>query len=76
MLSWIDNELKRLEQNTLRRTLATRSGTQAATITLDDRPLINFGSNDYLGLSGDPRLIDAAIASLRQEGLGTAAPAI
>src|SRR5580698_6055643 len=73
MLSWIDAELERLDQEGLRRSLSTRSGGQSATITLDGRTLVNFGSNDYLGLSGDRRLIEAAIASLQREGLGSGA---
>ena len=50
-LGWIDDALGDLERAGLRRRLAIRSGTQAAHIVLDGRELINFGSNDYLGLA-------------------------
>ena len=33
--------------------------------------LINFASNDYLGLAGDDRLIQAAIAATKEFGTGT-----
>ena len=72
-LAWIDDELRALEAKTLRRRLATREGPQAVRITLDGRELINFGSNDYLGLAADPRLAQAAIETVRREGWGAGA---
>jgi 7-keto-8-aminopelargonate synthetase-like enzyme len=38
----------------------------------DGRRRINLGSNNYLGLAGDPRVIDAAARALRQFGTSTA----
>ena len=72
-LAWIEGELAALEGEGLRRRLTTRQGPQAARLVLDGRPLINFGSNDYLGLAGDPRLAAAAAAALRAEGSGSGA---
>ncbi|NEQ30807.1 MAG: 8-amino-7-oxononanoate synthase [Leptolyngbya sp. SIO4C5] len=37
-------------------------------ITLAGQPLINFASNDYLGLASDPRLAAAAIAAVQTYG--------
>jgi 8-amino-7-oxononanoate synthase len=72
-LSWIAAALDALDKQGLRRRLSTREGGQAATIRLDGRELVNFGSNDYLGLAADPRLAAAAIEAVRQEGFGSGA---
>lgn len=41
-------------------------------VTVDGVAVVNFASNDYLGLSGDPRLSTAALDSLEHAGLGAA----
>ncbi len=69
-LSWIDAVLGDLERHNLRRHHSTRSSTQSARITIDGRDLINFGSNDYLGLASDVRLTAAAHAAAAREGWG------
>ncbi|MEX2317085.1 MAG: 8-amino-7-oxononanoate synthase [Pirellulales bacterium] len=72
-LAWIEDELERLEIAGLRRRLAVRSGSQTACVVLDGKELVNFGSNDYLGLAGDLRLIDAAESAGRRAGWGSGA---
>jgi 8-amino-7-oxononanoate synthase len=37
----------------------------------DGRARINLGTNNYLGLAGDPRVVEAAIAAVRQYGTST-----
>jgi 8-amino-7-oxononanoate synthase len=69
-LRWIDDALGDLERSGLRRRLAVRTASQNARIVLDGRELINFGSNDYLGLASDERLIDAARIGSKREGWG------
>ncbi|MCS7303970.1 MAG: 8-amino-7-oxononanoate synthase [Thermoguttaceae bacterium] len=72
LLGWIETELARLEQAGLRRRRRVRQGPQGPVVVLDGRELINFGSNDYLGLAADERLKAAAAAAL-QEGWGAGA---
>ncbi len=72
-LQWIDEDLPALETRGLRRKLLSRTGKQAAIVTLDGREYVNFGANDYLGLAADPRLADAVVAALKEYGWGSGA---
>ena len=72
-LSWIDDELAELDRASLRRRLAAREGPQSARLVIDGRELINFGSNDYLGLAADPRLGQAVAECVEREGWGSGA---
>jgi 8-amino-7-oxononanoate synthase len=69
-LRWIDDALGDLDRSGLRRRLAVRSAAQSALVVIDGRSLINFGSNDYLGLASDERLIEAARIASEREGWG------
>ena len=72
-LRWIDAELARLEEQGLRRRIASREGAQSARLLFAGREVLSFGSNDYLGLAADPRLAAAAAAASHHEGWGSGA---
>jgi len=72
-LAWIDRELAALEGQGLRRRRTVRTGPQTASLVIGDRALVNFGSNDYLALAGDPRLAAAVAESTRRQGWGSGA---
>ncbi|MDJ0704951.1 MAG: 8-amino-7-oxononanoate synthase [Leptolyngbyaceae cyanobacterium MO_188.B28] len=69
--AWIKPSLSAIDQANWRRSVQEIQGMSGATISLDHRTVINFASNDYLGLAGDRRLIDAAIAALQTYGSGS-----
>lgn len=72
-LAWIDAELESLAANQLLRQLRAHEGPQTALLRLGGRELINFSSNDYLGLAADARLARAVVEAARGEGCGAGA---
>ncbi|MEX0794769.1 MAG: 8-amino-7-oxononanoate synthase [Pirellulaceae bacterium] len=72
-LDWLAEELETLDRLELRRHLKVRTQPQGATIDWEGESLVNFGSNDYLGLAADPRLANAATEVLQATGLGAGA---
>lgn len=72
-LAWIDGELAALRDAGLERPARVREGRQAGAVCIDGRRLVNFGSNDYLGLAGDVRLAKAASKGACAEGFGAGA---
>jgi len=72
-LAWLDEKLAVLNKRGLRRRRATRTGPCGPRIVIDGRELVNFGSNDYLNLAGDPRLAAAAIAAINESSWGAGA---
>ncbi len=71
--TFIQEEITRLEGKNLKRSLRQVASPQGREITIDGRKVLNFCSNNYLGLADDPRLVSAAEVSLRLEGFGSGA---
>jgi 8-amino-7-oxononanoate synthase len=66
-------ELEALKQKSLYRLRRLLDGPQGPEITADGALLLNFSSNDYLGLAADPRLAEAARRGLDKYGTGSGA---
>ena len=47
------------------------SGLSGAVVELEGKKLVNFASNDYLGLAGDERLINTATKAIKHYGTGS-----
>ena len=68
-LDWVDGELRGLDAAGLRRRLRHRSEPAGPAA----HGGVNFSSNDYLGLAGDPRLAAAAAEAATRWGAGAGA---
>jgi 8-amino-7-oxononanoate synthase len=66
-------ELADIEGQGLRRRRRLVESPQSAHVRVEGKEYLAFCSNDYLGLAGDPRIADAAAASMRHLGLGAGA---
>jgi 8-amino-7-oxononanoate synthase len=72
--SWladIPRQLAALDAQQLRRTRRTVVPQQGAHILVDGQPLLQFCSNDYLGLAAHPDLVEAARAGAQDFGVGS-----
>ena len=62
-MDFLKEELQGLQSLGLYRSLKTVESPQGSAITLGGRRVLNFSSNDYLGLANDTRLKEAALRS-------------
>jgi 8-amino-7-oxononanoate synthase len=67
------DQLKALRAGSLDRHLSEIGTAQGPEIEIGGRRLLNFSSNDYLGLANDSRLREAAIAAINEFGVGAGA---
>ncbi|WP_017317271.1 8-amino-7-oxononanoate synthase [Mastigocladopsis repens] len=68
--AWIEESLATIHRADWYRSVQTIHGLPGATVLLEGREVINFASNDYLGLAGDKRLIKAATVAVQEFGTG------
>jgi 8-amino-7-oxononanoate synthase len=68
--SILESELFSVKQKNLYRELKENSYHSGASVNFGGKKVLQFCSNDYLGLSKDNRLIDAAISSVKAYGYG------
>jgi 8-amino-7-oxononanoate synthase len=69
--SWLNKSLATIHQANWYRAVKAIAGRPGAVVELLNKPVINFASNDYLGLAGDCRLIQAAVDALQTYGTGS-----
>ena len=70
---WIDKEMDSLKDSGLYNPIKTLKGHVGSTTKINSHELINFSSNNYLGLAGDKRLKRAAIKAIEEYGVGPGA---
>ncbi|OZH55606.1 8-amino-7-oxononanoate synthase [Hydrocoleum sp. CS-953] len=69
--TWIEQALSTINRANWYRSVKTIESLPGAIIKIEGKQLINFASNDYLGLAGDERLIAAAIEATKEFGTGS-----
>jgi glycine C-acetyltransferase len=72
-LLWIEAELASLRDQGLYIDIRTIESPQGAWLIVDGRRVLNFCSNNYLGLANHPRLREAAVQAIEKYGIGPAA---
>ena len=68
---WLDRAMQTIHKAAWYRSVKPLESPPGPTIQRDGRSLINFASNDYLGLANDPRLKQAAITAIQAWGTGS-----
>ena len=72
-LQWIQDELQNLKEAGLYNRIRTLSSPQGSWLVVDGQRVLNFCSNNYLGLANHPRLVEAARKAVDAYGVGPAA---
>jgi glycine C-acetyltransferase len=72
-LQWIQDELQNLNESGLYNQIRTLSSPQGAWLIVDGQRVLNFCSNNYLGLANHPRIVEAARKAVAEYGVGPAA---
>ncbi|NJL78803.1 MAG: 8-amino-7-oxononanoate synthase [Richelia sp. RM2_1_2] len=69
--AWLEQSLTTIHRADWYRSVQSIHGATGATVILQGCEVINFASNDYLGLAGDERLIQAATTAIQHFGTGS-----
>jgi glycine C-acetyltransferase len=72
-LAFIDEDVANLKEQGLFINIRTIETAQGAWLKVDGKKVLNFCSNNYLGLANDPRLREAAKKAIDEFGVGPAA---
>jgi len=72
-LDWIRTELQALRDTGLYNQIRTLESPQGAWLIVDQERVLNFCSNNYLGLADHPRLVEAAKDAADEYGVGPGA---
>jgi glycine C-acetyltransferase len=70
-LAYLGAELDALTAQGLHRSLRILEDKQQATATFDHKSVVNLSSNNYLGLTTHPKLVERALAATKELGVGS-----
>jgi glycine C-acetyltransferase len=71
LMKFVDDEIQQLKDRGLYRRLKQLESPQETRAVFDGKAVINLSSNNYLGLTTHPRLVEAAIRATEKYGAGT-----
>lgn len=72
-LDWLTQEIEGLKEQGLYNRIRTIGSAQGARLVVDGKDVLNFCSNNYLGLANHPKIVEAAKEATRKYGVGPAA---
>ncbi|NTW12211.1 MAG: glycine C-acetyltransferase [Anaerolineales bacterium] len=72
-LDWLTQEIDGLKEQGLYNRIRTIGSAQGARIIVDGKDVLNFCSNNYLGLANHPKIVEAAKEATKKYGVGPAA---
>lgn len=72
-IDWIQQEIDSLKSQGLYNNIRTIGSPQGAWLTVDGKKVLNFCSNNYLGLANHPALVTASKKATDEMGVGPAA---
>ena len=72
-LDWLTQEIDGLKEQGLYNRIRTIGSAQGAWLTVDAKNVLNFCSNNYLGLANHPKIVEAAKEATKKYGVGPAA---
>ena len=72
-LQWIQDEIQKLKDDGLYNRIRTLSSPQGAWLIVDGKRVLNFCSNNYLGMANHPRIVQAVQEAVKKYGVGPAA---
>lgn len=72
-LDWLEDDIRSLKELGYYNKIRTVSSPQGSRLVIDGKSVLNFCSNNYLGLANHPRLTAAAKDAMEKYGLGPAA---
>jgi glycine C-acetyltransferase len=72
-IDWLQQEIDSLKEAGLYNNIRTLSSPQGAWLVVDGKKVLNFCSNNYLGLANHPRIVKAARKATKTYGVGPGA---
>jgi len=71
MCNWLEEEIVRVKKKGLYRQFKTMESLPSSEVVMNGKRCLMASSNNYLGLAGDKRLIEAAVEAFETYGVGS-----